>query len=104
MALRGAAAAAPPFAGFPRFLCVSAARLNGLPDILRKKTVRNPFLPALLVSNRMFQICLFFAHGKLYGHLADVETHQFYIQQLGKTMDVILCLAKYMLGRVHLLC
>lgn len=104
MALCRAAAAAPPFAGFRRFLCVSAARLNDLPDVLSKKTVRNPFLPMLLVINRMFQICLFFAHGKLHGHLADVETHQFYIQHLGKTMDVILCLKKYMLGRVHLLC
>lgn len=104
MALHGAAAVAPLFPGFPRLLCVSAAWLNGLSDVLRKKTVRNSFLPALLVINRMFQICLFFAHGKLYGHLADVETHWFYIQQLGKTMDVILCLTKYMLGRVHLLC
>lgn len=104
IALQGATAVAPPFAGFPRFLCVSAAWLNGLPDILRKKTARNPFLLVLQIINRMFQICPFFAHGKLYGHLTDVETHWFYIQQLGKTMDVILCLTKYMLGSVHPLC
>lgn len=72
-ALHGAAA--PIFAGFPRFLCAAAAWLNALPGVLRKKAVRNLFLIACLVINRMFQICLFFAHGKLYGHLADVETH-----------------------------
>lgn len=90
VALHKAAAVAPLFAGFPRLLCVLSARLNGLPDVHRKKTERNLFLLLLLIINRMFQICLFFAHGKEYGHLADVETHRFYIQQLGKTMDVIL--------------
>lgn len=70
-----AATAALTFAGFPRSLCAAADRLNAFPGVLRKKAVRNPFLLARLVINRMFRICLFFVHGKLYGHLADVETH-----------------------------